>query len=41
MIQEIAADPSGLEQFASAHEETVQSILEAAMKHGPLISSGR
>lgn len=34
MVQEIAADPNGLEQFASAHQETVQSILEAAKKHG-------
>ena len=34
MIQEIAGDPNGLEQFASANQETVQSILEAAKKHG-------
>jgi quinol monooxygenase YgiN len=34
MVQEIAADPEGLEEFAAAHQETVQSILEAAKKHG-------
>jgi hypothetical protein len=34
MVQEIAADPNGLAQFASANGETVQSILEAAKNHG-------
>jgi hypothetical protein len=34
MLQEIAADPSGLEQFAAANKDTVRAILEAAKKHG-------
>jgi heme-degrading monooxygenase HmoA len=34
MVQEIAADPNGLEQFASTNKETVQAILEAAKNHG-------
>ena len=34
MIQELAADPQGLEQFAATNEETVRAILEAAKKHG-------
>ena len=34
MVQEVAADPQGLEQFAAANGETVRAILEAAKKHG-------
>lgn len=34
MVQEVAADPQGLEQFAAANKETVRAILEAAKKHG-------
>ena len=34
MVQEVAADPQGLEQFAAANQETVGAILEAAKKHG-------
>jgi Antibiotic biosynthesis monooxygenase len=34
MVQEITADPNGLEQFASANKETVRSIVEAAKNHG-------
>ena len=34
MVQELAADPHGLEQFAAANKETVGAILEAAKKHG-------
>ena len=34
MVQEVAADPNGLEQFAAANQETVRAILEAAKKHG-------
>ena len=34
MVQEVAADPHGLEQFAAANKETVRAILEAAKKHG-------
>ena len=29
MVQEVAADPHGLEQFAAANQETVGAILEA------------
>jgi hypothetical protein len=34
MVQQVAADPNGLEQFASANKESVRSILEAAKNHG-------
>ncbi len=34
MVQEVAVDPNGLEQFAAANQETVRAILEAAKKHG-------
>ena len=34
MVQEVAADPNGLEQFAAANQESVGAILEAAKKHG-------
>ena len=34
MVQEVAADPNGLEQFAADNQETVRAILEAAKKHG-------
>ena len=34
MVQEVAADPDGIEQFAAANKETVRAILEAARKHG-------
>ena len=34
MVQELAADPHELEQFAAANKETVRAILEAAKKHG-------
>jgi hypothetical protein len=34
MVQEIAADPNRLEQFAAANRETLQSVIEAAKKHG-------
>jgi hypothetical protein len=34
MVQEIAADPNALEQFAAANEDAVRAILEAAKKHG-------
>src|ERR1041385_7710726 len=36
MVQEVVADPDGLERFAAANTETVQAILEAAKKHGLL-----
>jgi hypothetical protein len=34
MVQELVADPNGLEQFAAANQEAVRAILEAAKKHG-------
>ena len=34
MVQQITGDPNKLEQFASANQETMQSIMEAAKKHG-------
>lgn len=34
MVQEVAADPNALEQFASANKETLQSVMQAAKKHG-------
>ena len=34
MVQEVAADPNGLERFAAANQESVRAILEAAKKHG-------
>ena len=34
MVQEVAADPNGLEQYAAANQEKVRAILEAAKKHG-------
>ena len=34
MVQELTADPHGLEQFAAANQETVRAILEAAKAHG-------
>jgi hypothetical protein len=34
MVQEVAADPNGLEEFAAANQETVRAIHEAAKKHG-------
>ena len=34
MVQEVAADPCGLEEFAAGNQETVRAILEAARKHG-------
>jgi hypothetical protein len=34
IVQEVAADPNGFEQFASANKETVQSVIEGAKKHG-------
>jgi hypothetical protein len=34
MVQEIAVDPSGLEEAAAANKETMRGILEAAKGHG-------
>jgi hypothetical protein len=34
MVQEVAADPCGLVEFAAGNQETVRAILEAARKHG-------
>lgn len=34
VVQEVTADPDGLEQFARANTETMHAILEAAKKHG-------
>ena len=34
MVQEVTADPNGLEQYAAGNQETVRAILEAAKKHG-------
>jgi hypothetical protein len=34
IVQEVAADPNGLEQFAAGNQETVRAILEAAKKQG-------
>jgi hypothetical protein len=34
IVQQLAADPNELEQFASANQETFQSVLEAAKSHG-------
>ena len=34
MVQELAADPKALEQFAADNKETVRSILDAARTHG-------
>jgi quinol monooxygenase YgiN len=34
MVQEAAADPNALEQFAAANQETVRAIVEAAKNHG-------
>jgi hypothetical protein len=34
MVQEVAADPNALEQFASANKETLEAVIEAAKKHG-------
>ena len=34
MVQEAAADPNALEQFAAANQETVRAIVDAANNHG-------
>jgi hypothetical protein len=34
MIQEVAGDPNGLEEFAAANKEAIAAILEAAKRHG-------
>jgi heme-degrading monooxygenase HmoA len=34
MVQEVAADPNGLEQFAAANQETVRAVIEAAKNRG-------